>query len=114
MNKKKLMAVVAMSYLYGMAPAQDIWRTDTLQEVVVTGTGTQHLLKDAPVQTEVITRKMLENYGGSSLEDILAGLTASFAFNEGDMGSQMQMNGLGNSYILILILGFMPHSRANS
>lgn len=109
MNKKKLMAVVAMSCLYGMTPAQDIWRTDTLQEVVVTGTGTQHLLKDAPVQTEVITRKMLENYGGSSLEDILAGLTASFAFNEGDMGSQMQMNGLGNSYILILIDGKRIH-----
>ena len=109
MNKKKLMAVVAMSCLYGMASAQDIWRTDTLQEVVVTGTGTQHLLKDAPVQTEVITRKMLENYGGGSLEDILAGLTASFAFNEGDMGSQMQMNGLGNSYILILIDGKRIH-----
>ena len=26
----------------------DVWRTDSLQEVVVTGTGTQHLLKDAP------------------------------------------------------------------
>ena len=28
----------------------DVWRSDSLQEVVVTGTGTQHLLKDAPVQ----------------------------------------------------------------
>ena len=91
------------------ALAQNIWRTDTLQEVVVTGTGTHHLLKDAPVQTEVITRKMLDNYGASSLEDILSGLTASFAFNEGDMGSQMQMNGLGNSYILILIDGKRIH-----
>ena len=47
-----------------------------LQEVVVTGTGTQHHLKDAPVQTEVISRKMIESYGGKSLEDILGGLTA--------------------------------------
>ena len=87
----------------------DVWRTDSLQEVVVTGTGTQHLLKDAPVQTEVITAKMLKNYGGRSIEDILSGLTASFAFSEDDMGSQMQLNGLGNSYILVLIDGKRIH-----
>ena len=80
-----------------------------IQEVVVTGTGTHNLLKDAPVQTEVITRKMLDSYGGKSLEDILSGLTASFAFSEGDMGSQMQLGGLGNSYILILIDGKRIH-----
>ena len=80
-----------------------------LQEVVVTGTGTQHHLKNAPVQTEVISRKMIESYGGKSLEEILGGLTASFAFNEGDMGSQAQLNGLGNNYILILIDGKRIH-----
>ena len=87
----------------------DVWRSDSIQEVVVTGTGTRHLLKDAPVETEVITQKMLSQYGGKSLEEILAGLTASFAFNEGDMGSQMQLNGLGNSYILILVDGKRIH-----
>ncbi len=80
-----------------------------LQEVVVTATGTGHLLKDVPVQTEVISRKMIESYGGQSIEDILGGLTASFSFNEGDMGSQTQLNGLGNSYILILIDGKRIH-----
>ena len=89
--------------------AQDVAKEATLQEVVVTGTGTQHLLKNAPVQTEVITRRMLDSYGGKSLEEILGGLTASFAFNEGDMGSQMQLNGLGNNYILILIDGKRIH-----
>ena len=83
--------------------------TDTLREVVVTGTGTQHLLKNAPVQTEVISRKMLDSYGGKSIEEILGGLTASFAFSEGDMGSQMQLGGLGNSYILILVDGKRIH-----
>ena len=92
-----------------LAQTSDIWRQDSLQEVVVTGTGTRHLLKDAPVQTEVISQKMLQQYGGKSLEDILAGLTASFAFSEGDMGSQMQMNGLGNNYILVLIDGKRIH-----
>ena len=94
---------------WGNAPKADEQNAGTLQEVVVTGTGTQHLLKDAPVQTEVISGKMLQNYAGRSIEDILGGLTASFAFNEDDMGSQMQLNGLGNSYILILIDGKRIH-----
>ena len=87
----------------------DVWRTDSLQEVVVTGTGTQHLLKDAPVQTEVISHRQLQQYAGKSIEDILSGLTASFEFSENDMSSRLQMNGLGNSYVLILIDGRRLH-----
>lgn len=89
--------------------AQNVLRTDSIQEVVVTGTGTQHLLKDAPVQTEVISGRQLQQYAGKSIEDILSGLTAGFAFNENDMGSHLQMNGLGNSYVLILIDGRRLH-----
>ena len=100
---------VAFLCLVPSVMAQTILGTDTLQEVVVTGTGTQHLLKNVPVQTEVISRRMLDSYGGKSIEEILSGLTASFAFNEGDMGSQMQLGGLGNSYILILIDGKRIH-----
>ena len=100
------------AFLMGMLTtleAQEPLIGDSLQEVVVTATGTRHLLRDVPVHTEVITSNMLRQYGGKSLEDILSGLTASFAFNEGDMGSQMQMNGLGNNYILVLIDGKRIH-----
>ena len=76
---------------------------------MVTGTGTQHLLKDAPVQTEVIFQRQLQQYAGRSIEDILAGLTASFDFSENDMSSRLQMNGLGNSYVLILVDGRRLH-----
>ena len=76
-----------------------------LNEIVVTGTGTEHYLKDAPVQTEVITGKALDSYQGRSMQDILEGLNASITFNPSDMGSGIQMNGLGNDYILILING---------
>lgn len=89
--------------------AQEIIREDSIAEVVVTGTGTPHLLKNAPVQTEVISGKMLRNYAGRSIEDILSGLSASFSFNEDDMGSHLQLNGLGNNYILILINGKRIH-----
>ena len=100
---------MALTSLSLTALAQKTIEGDSLQEVVVTGTGTQHLLRNAPVQTEVISRRMLRSYGGRSLEDILGGLSASFAFNEGDMGAQMQMNGLGNSYILVLVDGKRLH-----
>ena len=106
--KKKWLVGLLLLFAARSVSAQ-IAVVDTLQEVVVTATGTQHPLKDAPVQTEVITSRMLRNYAGRSLEDILSGLAASFAFNEDDMGSHMQMNGLGNNYILILIDGKRIH-----
>ncbi len=84
-------------------------QSEEISSIVVTGTGTKHLLKNAPVQTEVISEKMLKNYEGSSIEDILSTLTSSFDFSANDMGSQMQLNGLGNNYILILIDGKRIH-----
>lgn len=76
-----------------------------LEEVVVTGTGTEHYLKDAPVQTEVITRRALEQFQARSMEELLAGLSPSLTFHDGSMGSHIQLNGLNNDYILILIDG---------
>lgn len=107
--RRAMVAAMALMCLALPSTAQDSLRTQRLEEVVVTGTGTQHLLANAPVQTEVITSRMLKQYGGRSLEDILSGLSASFAFNEGDMGSQMQLNGLGNNYILVLVDGKRLH-----
>ena len=107
--KKIVLAIGLWLLAFGVSAQKDVWRADSLQEVVVTGTGTQHLLKDAPVQTEVISGRQLQQYAGRSIEDILSGLTASFAFNENDMGSHLQMNGLGNSYVLILIDGRRLH-----
>jgi len=92
-----------------LATGQGDTKEKTMKELVVTATGTQHTLKDVPVQTEVISRKMLDSFGGKSIEEILSSLTASFAFSEGDMGSQMQLGGLGNSYILILVDGKRLH-----
>lgn len=109
MKKILTVGILAMYSCVSVSAQGNIWRNDSIQEVVVTGTGTQHLLKDAPVQTEVISGRQLQQYAGKSIEDILSGLTASFAFNENDMGSHLQMNGLGNSYVLILIDGRRLH-----
>lgn len=76
-----------------------------LEEIVVTGTGTEHYLKDAPVQTEVITGNALKEYAGRDIEEVLGGLSSSFTFNRSDMGNNIQLNGLKNDYILILLDG---------
>lgn len=109
MKRILTVGILAMFACMTVSAQSTIWRNDSIQEIVVTGTGTQHLLKDAPVQTEVISGRQLQQYAGKSIEDILSGLTASFDFNENDMGSHLQMNGLGNSYVLILIDGRRLH-----
>jgi outer membrane receptor for ferrienterochelin and colicins len=109
MNSKALLVGAFYMLLSSNVDAQTVVQSDSLPEVVVTGTGTLHLLKDAPVQTEVINQRMLKNFSGKSIDEILSSLTSSFSFNEDDMGSQMQMNGLGNSYILVLIDGKRIH-----
>ena len=76
-----------------------------LDEVVVTGTGTNYLLKNAPVQTEIINAKTLQSYGSATLTEILSGLIPSIDFSHSDMGTAMQMGGLGDRYILILVDG---------
>ena len=76
-----------------------------LDEVVVTGTGTNYHLKNAPVQTEIINAKTLESYGSASLTEILSGLIPSIDFSHSDMGTAMQMGGLSSQYILILLNG---------
>lgn len=106
---KKIVLAIGLWLLAFCLSAQSVQKEAALQEVVVTGTGTQHLLKYAPVQTEVISHRQLQQFAGKSIEDILSGLTASFAFNENDMGSHLQMNGLGNSYVLILVDGRRLH-----
>jgi len=111
MRRKRVLTtiIVGLVCLLATHAQTDSIRTEALPEVVVTGTGTEHLLRNAPVQTEIISRKMLDSFGGRSIEEILGALTASFAFAEGDMGSQMQLGGLGNSYILLLIDGKRIH-----
>lgn len=104
-----LAGLVLLSLSAEVSAQSNVVMQDSIPEIVVTGTGTEHYLKDAPVQTEVISRKMLDSYAGATLEDILSGLCASFDFSAGDMGANMQLGGLGNGYILILVDGKKMH-----
>lgn len=108
MKYKFMLGAVLLCAMQNVAAQSILEKKETelsllLNEIVVTGTGTEHYLKNAPVQTEVLTGKALEQYQGRSIDDLLSGLCPSLTFHDGDMGSHIQLNGLGNDYILILI-----------
>ena len=75
----------------------------TLGEVVVTGTGTPHHLKSPPVQTELIDSKLITNTASPDFTDLMSSISPSFDFSPGVMGPFMQLNGLGNDYIVVMI-----------
>ncbi|MFA8434720.1 MAG: TonB-dependent receptor domain-containing protein [Marinifilaceae bacterium] len=76
-----------------------------LGEVVVTGTGTPHHMKSAPVQTELISKKLVKGVSAPTFTDLMSSISPSFDFSPGTMGSFMQLNGLGNDYILVMVNG---------
>ncbi|MGM0375677.1 MAG: TonB-dependent receptor [Bacteroidota bacterium] len=77
----------------------------SLGEVVVTGTGTAHHLKNAPVPTELISSKAVESVEASDFNELMKSVSPSFDFSPNRMGSFMTINGLGNDYITVLIDG---------
>lgn len=80
-----------------------------LNEVVVTGTGTHRRLKDSPIAVEVISQKELKSVNIPSFENAMIALNPSLTFTPNAMGSYMQMNGLSNKYILVLVDGKKLH-----
>ena len=52
-----LAGLVLLSLSAEVSAQSNVAMQDSIPEIVVTGTGTEHYLKDAPVQTEVITAK---------------------------------------------------------
>ncbi|MDD4192313.1 MAG: TonB-dependent receptor [Mangrovibacterium sp.] len=78
-----------------------------LEQVVVTGTRTQHYIKDVPVRTEVITAKSIENKNASNLYEALDATPGVRVENQCQycnftMG---RMQGLGAEHTQVLING---------
>lgn len=76
-----------------------------LNEVVVTGTGTHNRLKNAPVAVDIISQKEIRNVSFGSFENTMMALTPSLSFTPNAMGSYLQLNGLSNRYVIIMING---------
>lgn len=76
-----------------------------LSPIVITGTGTNHRIDNAPVQTEIITKKDISDLSGRNVEEIISGISSSIDYTTSSMGSNLKINGLGKDYVLVLING---------
>ncbi len=84
-----------------------VWTTVSLEEtVVVTGTRTPKLLKDAPIVTRVITSEDIEKVDATNISDLLQSELPGFEISY-TMGQQASANlgGFGGNSILFLVDG---------
>lgn len=78
-----------------------------LEQVVVTGTRTEHFVKDVPVRTEVITAKAIENKNACNLYQALEGTPGVRVENQCQYCNftMIRMQGLGAEHTQVLING---------
>jgi len=76
-----------------------------LNEVVVTGTLTPRTLKNSPVLTRVISGNDIRESGATTVLEALENFVPGVIFNPNPMGDNIQIAGLDNKYILILVDG---------
>lgn len=75
-----------------------------MNEIVITATRTEKTLKNVPVLTKVINNKDIENMGVPDIVSLLEN-QPSINFSQDNHGENINMNGLGNKYVLFLIDG---------
>ncbi len=78
-----------------------------LEQVVVTGTRTEHYIKDVPIRTEVITSEAISNKNASNLFQALEGTPGIRVENQCSYCnfSMVRMQGLGAEHTQVLING---------
>jgi outer membrane receptor for ferrienterochelin and colicins len=103
---KKAISTAVLCCLAGATFAQtDVMDTFDIDQVVVTGTRTENRLSEAPVPVELITERDLDRAGVTTFDGAMNALSPSFSFATNAMGSYMNLNGLSNRYILVLVDG---------
>ena len=75
-----------------------------LNDVVVTGTRSPHLLKDVPVQTEVVTRRDFDRTGASTVDEALTS-SIGININEDLSGQGATIRGIEGDRVLVLVDG---------
>lgn len=77
--------------------------SQNIGQVVVTGTGTHHRLKDSPVPVQVVTASDIASTNATSLLEALQKLSPSFTSMVNGMGATVSMNGLTDDYYIFLV-----------
>ena len=74
-------------------------------QVVVTGTGTHHRLKDSPVPVHVLTQKDIAQVNATTVDEVLQMLSPSFTTMTNGMGTFLNFNGLSDDFFVFLLNG---------
>lgn len=105
MNKKLLLSMLSLALAATATNASAQEQQLSIDEVVVTATGTPRRLKESPVPIAVMTADDLKVGNILTLEDALIKLNPSFSVMTNGMGTYLSLNGLTDDYILFLIDG---------
>jgi outer membrane receptor for ferrienterochelin and colicins len=84
-----------------------------LNDVVVTGTRSPHLLKDVPVQTEVITQRDFQRTGAKSVDEALSATIGTTISNNDFSGSGASIRGIDKDRVMVLVDGERAVGRVN-
>jgi outer membrane receptor for ferrienterochelin and colicins len=87
------------------SPSDSVSSVHQLDEVVVTGTMTARNLKNTPVLTKVISGNDIQQAGVTTVLEALENFVPGVNFTPNPMGDNIQIAGLDNKYILILVDG---------
>ncbi len=80
-------------------------KVEDIDEVVVTGTKTCKSLSNAPILTKLVSEKEIEQAGCVSALDAIETVMPGIQFSPDPHGDNMSIQGLDNSYVLVLLDG---------
>ncbi|MFI3304847.1 MAG: TonB-dependent receptor [Rikenellaceae bacterium] len=98
---KRKLSLLAMLSVALTATAQDDTQ-HSIDEIVVTATGSPCRLVDSPVPITIITQQEIEQSCVTTLDEALVALSPSFSKHVSGMGTTLSFNGLEEDYYLIL------------
>ena len=107
--KKKILTLIGMLILAittnGLA--EEEIPTFDLEEIVVTATRSEHLLKDSPASTTVITKKEIEDARPQTTKELLEDVAGVSIMSYGAKGalSTVSIRGSGSKQVLVLMDG---------
>jgi len=101
-------AAIMATGLTGMAAAQETKAMDT---VVVTASGYEQLIKEAPASISVVTREELEKKAYTNLHDALRDVPGVILTPSDNNSNDIALRGMGANYTLILVDGKRTNSR---
>ena len=83
----------------------------SLDEIVVTGTKSEHTLENVPVTTYLVTREEIEKSNARTAGDVLKWVPGVYVKANGFARQSVNINGLPNEYTLVLVDGIRQTGR---